>query len=218
MKKSTRSLLLAGLALLAGFHSAWAQRGTIKTFSTSRLENVTEHISQTESYSLDAGYEMLVVPLVAEVKVLGTEQRIFTGSSREHIPAGLADNEYLIHISDMPYLDTALKSLKAAVIYDFSAETNSQIIVMPQFNIQQKTRTIKKSDASGQPIEVHEPVIYANDYYVMEVEAKGFPAIYTGFRTGTEADRWIKETYMEGKQEQTNSNIKMQYTKSSETK
>ncbi len=212
------STLLTGLFLLTATVVGAQNRGTTKTFSTSRLENVTEHISQTESYSLDAGYEMLVVPLVAEVKVLGTEQRIFTGSSREHIPAGLASNEYLIHISDMPYLDAALKSLKAAVIYDFSAETNSQIIVMPQFNIQQKTRTIKKNDASGQPIEVHEPVIYANDYYVMEVEAKGFPAIYTGFRTGTKEDCWIKATYMQGKQEQTNSNIKMQYTKSSETK
>lgn len=70
MRKSLIYLLLAGAIPFTGMHDAFAQRGSTKTITTTRLAGVQETFEHTEAFSLEAGHEMLVTPLVASVKVL----------------------------------------------------------------------------------------------------------------------------------------------------
>jgi len=198
-------LLLAGAALLT-VSGAFAQRGTTKTLTTTRLAGVQETFEHTEAFMLEAGHEMLVAPLVASVKVLSKnndgrtfERRTFTGSARLDIPKGLAGNEYLVSkLMDgkrVAAIDVDL--LKAQVTYDFCRETGADLIVVPQFNIRHKTQTVRKTDIDGNAIEAEEPV-ERDGKYVMIVDMVGFPAIYTGFREGTPNDIWIKRLFKEG--------------------
>ena len=102
MRKLTVSLILTGIALFV-CGDLFAQRGTSRTITTTRLAGVQETFEHTEAFSLEVGHEMLVTPLVASVKVLSKnndgktyEKATFTGSARTDIPSGLAGNEYLV--------------------------------------------------------------------------------------------------------------------------
>lgn len=95
MRKSLIYLLLAGAIPFTGMHDAFAQRGSTKTITTTRLAGVQETFEHTEAFSLEAGHEMLVTPLVASVKVLSRnndgktfERATFTGSARQDVPPG----------------------------------------------------------------------------------------------------------------------------------
>lgn len=192
-------LLLAGILLLAGAHGAFAQRGSTKTISTTKLAGVKETFEHTEAFMLEAGYEMLVTPLVASVKVIG-DRTTFTGGNRQDIPKGLAGNEYLVgKLMDgkrVAAIDVDL--LKAQVTYDFCRETGADLVVVPQFNIRHKTRTVTSTDPDGNTVEVEEPV-ERDGKYVMIVDMVGFPACYTGFREGTPKDAWIKSLFKQGR-------------------
>lgn len=198
-------LLLAG-ALLLGTSAAFAQRGATKTVTTTRLAGVQETFEHTEAFSLEAGHEMLITPLVASVRVLSKnndgktfERSTFTGKARQDIPSGLAGNEYLVNklMDGKRVVDVDIDLLKAQVTYDFCRETGADLIVVPQFNIRHKTQTVSTVDSDGNPVRIEEP-IERDGKYVMIVDMVGFPAIYTGFREGTAQDRWIKEVYMQG--------------------
>lgn len=134
MRKSLIYLLLAGAIPFTGMHDAFAQRGSTKTITTTRLAGVQETFEHTEAFSLEAGHEMLVTPLVASVKVLSRnndgktfERATFTGSARQDVPAGLAGNEYLVgKLMDgrrVAAIDVDL--LKAQATYDFCRETGA---------------------------------------------------------------------------------------------
>ncbi len=220
MRKSTRSLLLAGLALLAGFHGAWAQRGTTKTITTTKLTGIQETFEHTEAFSLEAGHEMLVTPLVATVKVLSKnddgktfERATFTGSARQDIPEGLSGNEYLVgKLMDgkrVAAIDVDL--LKAQATYDFCRETGADLIVVPQFNIRHRTQIVDTFDSEGNPIKIEQPA-ERDGKYVMIVDMVGFPAVYTGFREGTRNDAWIKKLFKEGQIENEDAHIHVEET------
>ena len=220
MRETTRSLLLAGLALLAGLHGAWAQRGTTKTITTTKLTGVQETFEHTEAFSLEAGHEMLVTPLVATVKVLSKnndgktfERATFTGSARQDIPEGLSGNEYLVgKLMDgkrVAAIDVDL--LKAQATYDFCRETGADLIVVPQFNIRHRTQVVDTFDAEGNPIKIEQPA-ERDGKYVMIVDMVGFPAVYTGFREGTRNDEWIKRLFKEGQIENEDAHIHVEET------
>ena len=103
MRKSLIYLLLAGAIPSAGMHDAFAQRGSTKTITTTRLAGVQETFEHTEAFSLEAGHEMLVTPLVASVKVLSRNndgkhlrEQPSPGQPGRTSPPGLAGNEYLV--------------------------------------------------------------------------------------------------------------------------
>ncbi len=182
MRKLTVSLVLACVALFF-CGNAYAQRGASRTITTTRLAGVQETFEHTEAFSLEVGHEMLVTPLVASVKVLSRnndgktfEKKTFTGSARTDIPSGLAGNEYLVgKLMDgkqVAAIDVDL--LKAQATYDFCRETNADLIVLPQFNIRHKMRTVQTTDVDGNPVQAEEPV-ERDGKYVMIVEMVGFP-------------------------------------------
>lgn len=220
MKKFLIPLLLTGVVPFTGIHGVFAQRGSTKTITTTKLAGVQETFEHTEAFSLEAGHEMLVTPLIATVKVLSKnndgktfERATFTGSSRLDIPSGLAGNEYLVgKLMDgkrVAAIDVDL--LKAQATYDFCRETGADLIVVPQFNIRHKTHVVNTADAEGNPIKVEEPV-ERDGKYVMIVDMVGFPAIYTGFREGTRNDGWIKELFKEGQIENEDAHIHVEET------
>lgn len=220
MKKFLIPLLLTGVVSFASIHGAFAQRGSTKTITTTKLTGVQETFEHTEAFSLEAGHEMLVTPLIASVKVLSKnndgktfERATFTGSSRLDIPSGLAGNEYLVgKLMDgkrVAAIDVDL--LKAQATYDFCRETGADLIEVPQFNIRHKTHVVNTTDAEGNPIKVEEPV-ERDGKYVMIVDMVGFPAIYTGFREGTRNDGWIKELFKEGQIENEDAHIHVEET------
>ena len=220
MRKSLIYLLLAGAIPFTGMHDAFAQRGSTKTITTTRLAGVQETFEHTEAFSLEAGHEMLVTPLVASVKVLSRnndgktfERATFTGSARQDVPAGLAGNEYLVgKLMDgrrVAAIDVDL--LKAQATYDFCRETGADLIVVPQFNIRHKTHTVNTVDVDGNPVRIEEPV-ERDGKYVMIVDMGGFPAVYTGFREGTRNDVWIKELFKEGQIENEDAHIHVEET------
>lgn len=220
MKKFLIPLLLTGAVPFIGIHGTFAQRGSTKTITTTKLAGVQETFEHTEAFSLEAGHEMLVTPLVATVKVLSKnndgktfERATFTGSSRLDIPSGLAGNEYLVgKLMDgkrVAAIDVDL--LKAQATYDFCRETGADLIVVPQFNIRHKTHMVSTTDAEGNSIKVEEPV-ERDGKYVMIVDMVGFPAIYTGFREGTRNDGWIKELFKEGQIKNEDAHIHVEET------
>lgn len=205
MRKLTVSLVLACVALFF-CGNAYAQRGASRTITTTRLAGVQETFEHTEAFSLEVGHEMLVTPLVASVKVLSRnndgktfEKKTFTGSARTDIPSGLAGNEYLVGklMDGKQVAAIGVDLLKAQATYDFCRETNADLIVLPQFNIRHKMRTVQTTDVDGNPVQAEEPV-ERDGKYVMIVEMVGFPAVYTGFREGKPEDSWIKRLFKEG--------------------
>lgn len=187
--------------------TAYAQRGaTSKTVTTTKLANVQSTTEQVESYSLESGYEMMVTPLIASVKVLddgknpdGTKKfshKTFRGAARLD---GKTGTEYLVSKQTegkRVYVDFDM--LKSQVIYDFCRETGADLIVMPQFSARHKTHKVPMTDENGNSITVEEPV-EQDGKYIMEVDMVGFPAVYVGFREGTEHDGWIKDLFREGR-------------------
>lgn len=203
MKKSVLIVCLSAFAC----SQAFAQRA-VKTLSANKLVDVQQSLEHTESIKLEAGHEMLVTPLVASVKVLTTEKndttferKTFTGAARKNIPEGLSSTEYLVDFIEGrgsgEYNQQQLMDLKKQVIYDFSRETDADLIVFPQFSIYPKTKSENTVDADGNTVRKEVPIMQ-NGKVVMVVEAVGFPAVYTGFREGTEADKWIKSLYQAG--------------------
>lgn len=189
--------------------SAFAQRlAGSKTISSTKLEKVHDVYDQTESFRLDAAYEMLVVPMVASIDVISQEKRTFVGAARTDVPDGLQNNQYLIHkVFSQDDLDRELEVIKSQVIYDFCAEYNADVITLPQFKIKQLM--VEQQDGEGNSIWVPQEVM---GQYVVTVEATGFPAIYKDFRPGTADDAWIKALLMRGKVDNEDSVLRVNET------
>lgn len=207
MKKLILLLVLSAV-MAGGTCTVSAQsRGTAsKTITTTKLANVQETREVVESYMLDAGYEMLVMPTVAEVEVIadGTDSggrksyshKTFEGSARLD---GLTGREYTVEkLIEGKRMYVDFEVLKSLVIYDFCRETGADLIVMPQFSARHKTHKVTATDADGNTVQVDEPV-EKDGKYVMIVDMIGYPARYTGFRVGNAGDSWVKTLFRQGR-------------------
>ena len=219
MRSCIAFLLLSSMLLISN-QEVFAQKGNSRTITTTRLAEVKGTFEHTEAFSLEAGHEMLVMPLVATVKVLSQnndgktfERAIFTGAARQNVPHGLSGNEYLVEklMDGKRVAAINVELLKAQVTYDFCRETGADLIVVPQFNIRHKMHVVNAIDAAGNTIQVEEPV-EQDGKYVMIVDMVGFPAVYTGFREGTPEDRWIKDLFKEGQITNEDANIHVEET------
>ncbi len=214
MKKLCISLLLTAAAIVAGSNAAYAQRSTAKTITTTRLADIQATYERTEATALESKHEMLIEPLIAKVEVIGRnsgttttfENRKFTG---EYLMSKI---ENVKGINFNVVLDVLYTQLKASAIYDFCTQEQADLIVMPQFKITHKLEMVQVTDDAGGVTSTEVPC-ERNGKYVMQVEMTGFPARYTGFRTGTEKDRWIKDLYLQGTL--SNSNVNAQLTEDS---
>ncbi len=205
MKKFIFPLLLSAFLLGSGIETAHAQRGAAKTITTTRLADIQATYERTEATALEAKHEMLIEPLIANVEVIGRkngtttvfENRKFAG---EYLMSKI---ENVKGVNFNAVLDVLYTQLKASAI------------VMPQFKITHKLETVQVTDDTGAATTTEVPC-ERNGKYVMQVEMTGFPARYTGFRTGTEHDRWIKDLYLQGML--SNSNVNVQLSEESSKK
>lgn len=188
---------VAVILMFAGSGNASAKAGKKSVVSSK------QDVDRIDSFKLESGYEMLTLPLVAEINV-DSERREFTGFGRKDKPASLSSREYLLEQVDSStkwgdaVLTQRIEILKARVMYDFCQEYDADLIVAPQYKSYIKTHTVKTTDDEGNPIEVEEPVIYDNQWVVV-VELKGYPASYYNFRSGSFEDRWIKDLFKMGR-------------------
>lgn len=217
MKKFIFPLLLSAFLLGSGIETAHAQRGAAKTITTTRLADIQATYERTEATALEAKHEMLIEPLIANVEVIGRkngtttvfENRKFAG---EYLMSKI---ENVKGVNFNAVLDVLYTQLKASAIYDFCLQEKADLIVMPQFKITHKLETVQVTDDTGAATTTEVPC-ERNGKYVMQVEMTGFPARYTGFRTGTEHDRWIKDLYLQGML--SNSNVNVQLSEESSKK
>ena len=130
MRKSLIYLLLAGAIPFTGMHDAFAQRGSTKTITTTRLAGVRKPSSTprpsasrpvTKCLSLRWWPQSRCSPGTTTANI---ERATFTGSARQDVPAGLAGNEYLVgKLMDgrrVAAIDVDL--LKAQATYDFAVK------------------------------------------------------------------------------------------------
>lgn len=200
MKNLRIILLLAGFTCFVGTPRLYAQRGSAsKTITTTRLADVQTTFERTEAIPLETQHEMLIEPLIASVEVLGTG----SGTAKQYTCKTFS-GEYLMSkienvkgISFYNLLEELYVQLKANVIYDFCTREKADLIVMPQFKIEHKMEMKTMNDENGTPVTAEVPC-ERNGKYVMQIEVRGYPAKYTGFRRGAENDAWIKELFMEG--------------------
>lgn len=192
-------LVFLTIAMLLYATDAAAQHQ--KTQTERRAVSVSVTQDRFESFSLESGYEMVVTPLVASIKVLSNaagrvEHRTFEGKNRSD---GEFGNVYKIRKQTVDAHGTLnFDFLKAQVVFDFCRETAADVIVMPQFSARFRTNKVKGMDTDGNMVDIEQPVVDGG-CYLIEVNMVGFPAIYTNFREATENDRWIKHMYNEGR-------------------
>ncbi len=209
MKKLKISMLLAGSILFAGFHSAYAQRSSTKTITTTKLADVQATYERTDAIALEAKHEMLIAPLIADVEVRkgknGTEAFESCKFSGEYLMSKI---ENIKNANFSTASEILFTQLKASAVYDFCIQEQADLIVMPQFKITHKMETVQFADENGNAVATEVPC-ERNGKYVMQVEMTGFPAHYTGFRTGTSADNWIKDLYLQGTLSNQNVNVQL---------
>lgn len=184
--------------MFGGVTNAYAQRDKSAP-EKARLSDISRTQDIFESFSLESGYEMVVTPLVASIKVLpNADGKVvhsrFGGKSRSD---GEMGNVYRVR-KQMVDAQGSLnfEFLRAQVIFDFCRESGADLIVMPQFSARYRTSKVKRMDSDGNTVDFEQPVV-ENGCYLIEVEMVGFPAVYTNFREATANDRWIKHMYNE---------------------
>lgn len=218
MKKLLIPLLLAGSVLFAGAPRALAQRGSARTITTTKLADIQATYERTEATVLEAKHEMLIEPLIVSVEVIAKSK---SGTSETFENRSFAGEYLMSKIENVKganfsaILEILYTQLKASAIYDFCIQEHADLIVMPQFKITHKMETVQLADEAGGSTATEVPC-ERNGKYVMQVEITGFPARYTGFRVGTEKDKWIKNLYLQGTL--SNSNVNAQLSEESSKK
>lgn len=206
MKRFSVLLLLTGIGLFAGIGVASAQRSGTKTVTTTKLADMQSTYERTEAIALEAKHEMLIAPLIADVEVISDKGADGKPSFNNCKFAGeylMSKIENVKGVNVNAVLEVLYTQVKASAIYDFCVQEHADLIVMPQFKITHKLEKVNFVDEQGETI-VSEVPAERNGKYVMLVEMSGFPARYTGFRTGTKNDAWIKDLYLEGTLSNTN--------------
>lgn len=206
MKRFSVLLLLTGIGLFAGIGVASAQRSGTKTVTTTKLADMQSTYERTEAIALEAKHEMLIAPLIADVEVISDKGADGKPSFNNCKFAGeylMSKIENVKGVNVNAVLEVLYTQVKASAIYDFCVQEHADLIVMPQFKITHKLEKAELVDEQGETI-VSEVPAERNGKYVMLVEMSGFPARYTGFRTGTKNDAWIKDLYLEGTLSNTN--------------
>lgn len=206
MKRFSVLLLLTGIGLFAGIGVASAQRSATKTVTTTKLADMQSTYERTEAIALEAKHEMLIAPLIADVEVISENGADGKSSFNNRKFAGeylMSKIENVKGVNVNAVLEVLYTQVKASAIYDFCEQEHADLIVMPQFKITHKLEKVEFVDEQGETI-VSEVPAERNGKYVMLVEMSGFPARYTGFRTGTKNDAWIKDLYLEGTLSNTN--------------
>lgn len=206
MKRFTVLLLLTGMGMIVSIDGAQAQRSTAKTVTTTKLADMQSTYERTEAIALEAKHEMLIAPLIADVEVIsesGADGKPAFNNCKFAGEYLMSKIENVKGINVNAVLEVLYTQIKASAIYDFCAQEHADLIVMPQFKITHKLEKAEFVDEQGVTI-VSEVPAERNGKYVMLVEMSGFPARYTGFRTGTIGDSWIKDLYLEGTLSNTN--------------
>lgn len=139
------------------------------TLTRTQAQVTDASLTNFEATSLSTQPRMFGVPLVADVSIIPDAQHTFTMEADVNLPQrGLKenDNSYLNRVN--AYVKNRLEEIKTEAVFNFSEETDADVIVSPAFSI----TTISNKGL----------------YLRMKVKVRGYPAKYTNFRNLTDKD------------------------------
>lgn len=160
MRKLT--LLLMAFMAIAVSEQAFAQK-----------EGYNENYwyNSTAARNLEASHEMLVTPLLADVKLQSVGRQVFG-----------EDRFYYVDIeaSDAWKAQT-IDQLKRQALFDFTKEYQADVIIGALI--------------SAQTVDENKDGIVdrVGNRYKVRITISGYPANYVNFRNATQNDRWIKD-------------------------
>lgn len=160
MRKLT--LLLTAFIAIAVSKQAFAQK-----------EGYNENYwyNSTAARNLEASHEMLVTPLLADVKLQSVGRQVFG-----------EDRFYYVDIeaSDAWKAQT-IDQLKRQALFDFTKEYQADVIIGALI--------------SAQTVDENKDGIVdrVGNRYKVRITISGYPANYVNFRNATQNDRWIKD-------------------------
>ena len=161
------SLLLTALLCVAVSGEAFAQK---------EAYNENYWYNSTAARNLEASHEMMVTPLLADVKLQPVGRRVFG-----------EDRFYYVDVeaSDLWKAQT-IDQLKRQALFDFTKEYKADVIIGALI--------------SAQTVDENQDGLVDRDgkRYKVRITISGYPANYVNFRNATQNDRWIKDQMLKG--------------------
>ncbi len=166
MKKLT--FLLTALLCLAVMNEAFAQK---------EVYNENYWYNSTAARNLEASHEMMVTPLLADVKPQPVGRQVFG-----------EDRFYYVDVeaSDLWKAQT-IDQLKRQALFDFTKEFQADVIIGALISAQ----TVDENKDGV--------VDREGNRYKVRITISGYPANYVNFRNATQNDRWIKDQMLKEK-------------------
>lgn len=161
------SFLLAAVLCMAITNKAFAQK---------EAYNENYWYNSTAARNLEASHEMMVTPLLADVKLQPVGRQVFG-----------EDRFYYVDIeaSDAWKAQT-IDQLKRQALFDFTKEFQADVIIGALISAQ----TVDENKDGM--------VDREGNRYKVRITISGYPANYVNFRNATQNDRWIKDQMLKG--------------------
>lgn len=161
------SFLLAAVLCMAITNKAFAQK---------EAYNENYWYNSTAARNLEASHEMMVTPLLADVKLQPVGRQVFG-----------EDRFYYVDIeaSDAWKAQT-IDQLKRQALFDFTKEFQADVIIGALISAQ----TVDENKDGL--------VDREGNRYKVRITISGYPANYVNFRNATQNDRWIKDQMLKG--------------------
>ena len=149
---------------------------TNKAFAQKEAYNENYWYNSTAARNLEASHEMMVTPLLADVKLQPVGRQVFG-----------EDRFYYVDIeaSDAWKAQT-IDQLKRQALFDFTKEFQADVIIGALISAQ----TVDENKDGL--------VDREGNRYKVRITISGYPANYVNFRNATQNDRWIKEQMLKG--------------------
>ncbi len=149
---------------------------TNKAFAQKEAYNENYWYNSTAARNLEASHEMMVTPLLADVKLQPVGRQVFG-----------EDRFYYVDIeaSDAWKAQT-IDQLKRQALFDFTKEFQADVIIGALISAQ----TVDENKDGM--------VDREGNRYKVRITISGYPANYVNFRNATQNDRWIKDQMLKG--------------------
>ncbi|HBZ34016.1 MAG TPA: hypothetical protein DEO38_02830 [Bacteroidales bacterium] len=132
-------------------------------------------IKDFETTKLNNGTKMFVVPVTAEVKVLSAEPQSYQLKESIMLPEmGPTESEASYTNRVAQYVEQTVVQLKEQALFEFADSKNASLIISPSYSI--KTESSKNYQVN------------------VVVKVKGYPAVYTKFRSIMPSDTILMKT------------------------
>lgn len=132
--------------------------------------------TSTAARNLEAGHEMMVTPLLADVKVQPVGHQVFGEDRFYYVDIEASD----------AWKSQSIEQLKRQALFDFAKEFKADVIVGALISAQ----TVDDNKDGV--------VDRVGKRYKVRITISGYPANYVNFRNASQEDAWIKDQMFRG--------------------